>query len=184
MPSLPPPSDVDASVDDRVRELAGHLGVRATVEVCVDLLLGADRHEHADALRYLAGRSFGDGDVPDPTSWKDYWLRTWGARGLLHLWDESATQAVIDGLDDDEWRPAEMCLKVAARHEVGGAGDGAARLTTHDLPRVRAQALRALAAVGDTEHVEAVRTALDDEDADVRRQATRALERLSERLDL
>ena len=184
MPALPPPSDLNASVDDLVHALAGHLGTRATVEVCIDLLRGADRREHADALRYLAGRSFGGGDVPDPDSWKDFWLRTWGARGLLHLWDDTATQAVVDGLDDDEWRPAEMCLKVAARHEVGGAGDGAAQLTMHELPRVRAQALRALAVVGDTEHVNAVRAALDDEDAEVRRHAARAMEQLEKRLDL
>ncbi len=77
-----------------------------------------------------------------------------------------------------------MCLKVATRHEVGGAGDGAARLAGHELPRVRAQAMRTLGAVGDTEHVDAVRAALDDEAPDVRRQAARALERLAERLDL
>lgn len=73
----------------------------------------------------------------DRAVWKDYWLRTWGARGLLHVWDEAATHALAAGLDDEEWRPAEMCLEVVARHEVAGAGDGAAALAEHDLPRVR-----------------------------------------------
>ncbi|MGH3361712.1 MAG: HEAT repeat domain-containing protein, partial [Nocardioides sp.] len=136
-------------------------------------------------LRYLAGRSFDAGDrALDPDAWPDHWVRTWGARGLLHVWDDVATDAVIAGLDDGHWRPAEMCLKVATRHEVGGAGDGAARLATHELPRVRAQAMRALGAVGDTEHVAALEGRLDDEYEEVRRQAARALERLEERLDL
>ncbi len=77
-----------------------------------------------------------------------------------------------------------MCLKVATRHEVGGAGDGAAALSTHELPRVRVQALRTLAVTGDTEHVDAVRDRLHDDHEDVRRQAARALETMSRRLDL
>jgi hypothetical protein len=179
------PRDLDAPVGDRVRELAEHVGEPGVVETCVALLRGAEREDHLDALRFLAGRSFGPDDLGiDPTVWKDYWLRTWGARGLLYVWDESATDAVIAGLADEHWRPAEMCLKVATRHEVGGAGDGAVLLSRHELPRVRGQALRTLAAVGDTEHVDAVREALDDDEAAVRRQAARALESLERRLDL
>jgi hypothetical protein len=168
-----------------VRELAEHLGTGPFVSVCTDLLAGADREEHLTALPYLTGHSFADGTAArDPRRWPDLWVRTWGARGLLHVWDDRATDAVVAGLGDQEWRPAEMCLKVTARHEVAGAGDGAARLATHDLPRVRAQAMRALAAVGDTEHVAAVRARLDDEHPDVRRAAAQALERLASRLDL
>jgi hypothetical protein len=111
-------------------------------------------------------------------------VRTWGARGLLHVWDDSATASVVAGLADPDWRPAEMCLKVVARHDVAGAGDGAARLVEHHLPRVRAQALRALAVAGDTEHLETVRDRLEDADEQVRRQAARALERLGARLDV
>lgn len=185
MRSLPRPRDVDDPVGSRVHELASHLGVPATVDVCVALLRGADRADHVAVLRYLAGRSFGPGDdPPDAARWKDYWLRTWGARALLHVWQDCATDAVLDGLRDEHWRPAEMCLKVAALREVGGAGDAAATLSAHELPRVRAQALRTLAAVGDTEHVGAVRDRLDDESGDVRRQAARALDRLAQRLDL
>ena len=92
--------------------------------------------------------------------------------------------AVVTGLGDEHWRPAEMCLKVVAAHDVAGAGDGAAALAGHDLPRVRAAALRALAVAGDTEHVEAVQDRLDDPDAAVRRTAARSLERLARRLDL
>ena len=124
-----------------------HRGVRA-------LLRGAPREDHLDALPWLTGHDWSEGEpVRDRAVWHDYWLRTWGARGLLHVWDDAATDAVVAGLADEHWRPAEMCLKVAARHEVAGAGDGAAALADHELPRVRAAAMRALAVAGDTEHV-------------------------------
>ncbi|MGI8645363.1 MAG: HEAT repeat domain-containing protein [Nocardioides sp.] len=180
------PRDLDAPVGELVRELAEHVGEPTVVETCLALLRGADRADHLDALRFLAGRSFEPGDQAlDPAVWKDYWLRTWGARGLLYVWEESAAAPpVIGGLADEHWRPAEMCLKVATRREVGGAGDGAVVLSRHELPRVRAQAMRTLGAVGDTEHVEAVRDALDDDAPDVRRAAARAFERLRARLDL
>ena len=58
----------------------------------------------------------------DRDVWQDYWVRTWGARGLLHVWDDAATGAVVAGLDDEEWRPAEMCLKVVARARGGRCG--------------------------------------------------------------
>lgn len=183
MTRLLPPRDVEGSVPELVAELAGHLGRPATVALCVALLQGADREDHLAELPYLTGLSFEEGSPRrDPSSWPDHWVRAWGARGLLHVWDESASAAVVAGLADEHWRPAEMCLKVAARHAVDG--DGAAALSTHELPRVRAQAMRALGAVGDTEHVAAVRDRLDDADEEVRRQAARALERLSARLDL
>lgn len=168
-----------------IDELAARLGRERFTEVCVSLLLGADREDHLDALPWLTGHSWASGEpVRDRSVWKDHWVRTWGARGLLHVWDDAATRAVVAGLADDEWRPAEMCLKVVARHEVAGAGDGAARLADHALPRVRVAAMRALAVVGDTEHTDVVRLAQDDPDADVRREAGRAWEALAQRLDL
>ena len=165
--------------------LADRIGLPAFVSVCVDLLAGAPRERYVDELRALTRATWAPGDdVFDPEKWRDSWVRSWGARGLLHVWHDSATAAVVAGLDDEHYRPAEMCLKVATRHEVAGTGDGAARLATHPLPRVRVQALRCLAVTGDTEHVDVVRAALDDEHADVRRQADRALVAMQRRLEV
>lgn len=167
-----------------VAELSGRLGVPATVGVCLDLLGGADRLGHLPELVYLTGLPFAAGSATlDPDRWPDYWVRTWGARGLLYVWTDDAAPGVVAGLRDEHWRPAEMCLKVATRHDVAGAGDGAAALALHDLPRVRAQVMRALAVVGDSEHVAVVEVALDDPDPVVRRQAARAREALAARLD-
>ncbi len=116
--------------------------------------------------------------------WKDYWVRTWGARGLLHCWGDAATRPVVAGLADEHYRPAEMCLKVSTQHEVAGAGPGAALLTRHALPRVRANAVRALGVVGDTEHTDDVLALLHDPEPQVRRHADRAYRRMATRLDL
>jgi len=183
---LPLPRDLDAPVGELVLELADHLGVRATVDICVELIEGADRNAHPDVMPYLTGVVF-DEESPKfyPAQWKDYWVRTWGARGLLYVWDDPAAPAVVAGLDDEHWRPAEMCLKVSTKRELGEAGPRAAELAvTGELPRVRVQALRALGTVGDTEHVAVVRDLLDDEEPAVRRQAARALTQLARRLDL
>jgi HEAT repeat protein len=163
-------------VAELIADLAVRLGVPHFVAVCADLMAGAERDEYVEELRGLGGH--------EGAEWKDYWVRTWGARGLLHVWDDSATDAIVRGLADEHWRPAEMSLKVTAKHEVAGTGDGAAALADHELPRVRSQAMRALAVTGDTEHLVVVRDHLDDEDEAVRRQAARALAAMERRLDL
>jgi hypothetical protein len=172
-------------VAELIAGLASRLGGSAFVSVCTDLMGGAERETYAEELRSLTGHAWRPGDaVFDRTTWPDYWVRTWGARGLLHVWDDSATPAVVAGLADEHWRPAEMCLKVTARHDVAGAGDGAAELLEHELPRVRAQALRALAVVGDTQHMGPVRERLEDGAEQVRRQAERALSAMARRVDV
>ena len=184
-PDLAPPRDLEAPVGVLVEELAGHLGIDATVALCLDLLAGADRRDHLGALPYLTGLTFEPGSPRlEPQRWPDHWVRTWGARGLLYVWSDDATDPVVAGLSDEHWRPAEMCLKVSTRRELGEAGPGALLLLDHPLPRVRGQALRTLGVAGDTEHVADVRRALDDEQPDVRRHAARALERMSARLGL
>jgi hypothetical protein len=173
-------------VAELIADLAARLGVPRFVAVCTDLMAGADREEYVEELRSLTGHDWHPGDgVFDREAWQDYWVRTWGARGLLYVWDDAAAPAVVAGLDDEHWRPAEMCLKVSTRRELGEAGPCAAELAViGELPRVRVQALRTLGAVGDTEHVDVVRALLDDDEPAVRRQAARSLSQLARRLDL
>ena len=183
--ALPPPDDREVPVAARIRELDTLVGRDRFVEVCVDLLAGADRTAYVPELRYLTGHGWGPDDpVRDPSVWKDYWVRTWGARGLLHCWHDAATDAVVAGLRDEHYRPAEMCLKVAAKHDVAGTGPGAAALTSHELPRVRAprSGRSVWSATPSTPTV--VIAALEDPDEEVRRHAARAYERMARRLDL
>jgi HEAT repeat protein len=180
---LPPPAEGERPVAELIRELDALVGRARFVDVCVDLLGGADRASYVPELCYLAGSSR---DVfLDREAWKDYWVRTWGGRGLLYCWDDAAGDAVVTGLGDEHYRPAEMCLKVSAKYDVAGAGPGAAALTHHELPRVRANAVRTLGVVGDTDHVEAVLAVLDhDPEEWVRVHAARGYERMARRLDL
>lgn len=181
-PDLPPPAQHGVLPQRMLAELAAHVGEATAAGVCADLLGGADPRDYPTAFPYLADRAterFLEG-----TWGPAYWSRVWGARGLLYVWSGDAAGPVVAGLDDPEWRVAEMCLKVAAKREIGPAGDGAVQLSTHELSRVRGAAMRVLARVGDTEHVDAVHTALDDPDPEVRRHAGRALEAMTERLDL
>jgi hypothetical protein len=183
--SLSSPQLGDRPVAALIQELDALVGRDRFVEVCVDLLGGADRTAYVPELRYLTRHSWEPGDPAfDTEVWKDYWVRTWGARGLLYCWADAATRPVVTGLGDEHYRPAEMCLKVAAKHDVAGSGPGAALLTRHDLPRVRANAVRTLGVVGDTEHVDDVLAVLHDPEEWVREHAARAYQRMATRLDL
>lgn len=181
MEQLPPPADPSAPPGVLVAELGRLVGPETAAGLCADLLGGADPHDYVEMLDYLGPNCRRAAFHP---SWYDYWPRTWGARGLLYVWADSAAAAVVNGLVDEHWRPAEMCLKVAAKREIGESGPRAVPLTEHDLPRVRAAAVRCLGKVGDTEHVDVVDTALDDEHGQVRRAAARALTEMVSRLDL
>jgi hypothetical protein len=178
---LPPPSDLSASPGVLVTELGVRVGQKTAARWCADLLAGADPHDYAEMIDYLGSNCRTAAFDP---SWHDYWPRTWGARGLLYVWADAVSPVVVSGLTDEHWRPAEMCLKVAAKREIGEAGPGAVPLTRHELPRVRAAALRCLGVVGDTEHVEIVTDALADDEEQVRRAAAGALRKMTGRLDL
>ena len=100
-----------------------------------------------------------------------YWLRVWGARGLLWApWTSTAAapgsavspgpadwpgaavrsgsaaspgSAVLAGLRDEHWRVREMALKVVARHRLDAAQPAVADLLTDEVARVRVAASRA-----------------------------------------
>jgi hypothetical protein len=73
-----------------------------------------------------------------------YWLRVWGARGLLWVWDDSALGALRVALADEAWRVREMAVKVVARHRVGDLLSTVAGLQDDPVPRVQTAANRAV----------------------------------------
>jgi hypothetical protein len=119
----------------------GRRGRATVVTGCVALVQGKD--VDPGLLLALGGPGAGKflGGLPRAD---DYWVRVWGARGLLWVWSDEALDAVRVALRDESWRVREMALKVVARHrlddllaDVGGLQDDA-------VPRVRAAAGRAL----------------------------------------
>ncbi|MGI8615106.1 MAG: hypothetical protein ACR2KL_14395 [Nocardioidaceae bacterium] len=120
----------------------GDRGRPAVIDGCVRLILG--KQTDPDLLMALGGpgaAKFLDGGQHVDT----YWLRVWGARGLLWAWDDSALAAIRAALDDDAWRVREMAVKVVARHLLGDALSKAAELRDDPVPRVRTAAARAVA---------------------------------------
>jgi hypothetical protein len=162
--------------------LASDVGEPAAARRCVAMLTVDSPSEVADTLQRLGGAAADA--LRDGSPWKPYWVRVWGARGLLYVWDESCAPSVVQGLADEHWRVAEMCVKVCAGREIGAAGPAVAQLADHELARVRSAVARALGIIGDTEHLEVITSLLDDSERDVAAAAETALARMSVRLDL
>jgi HEAT repeats len=118
------------------------------VDGCVGLLCGRDVD---DDLIIALGGPGGLNVIHDgPAQRNQYWRRVWGARGLLYVFDERATGAVIVALADEHWRVREMAAKVIARHKLDVAVAAVAELRTDPVPRVRAAGERALVVLAAT----------------------------------
>jgi hypothetical protein len=115
-------------------------GPAAVADACMRLLAGAD-------LDPLMREVFGNQHSPEwlESDVNAYWLRVWGARGLLWNWDVRAVGSIRTALRDDAWRVREMAAKVVARHVVDEVQPEVAELLHDPIPRVRAAASRALA---------------------------------------
>lgn len=176
-----------AAPGDRARAAADALGDEVLTAWCADLLVGRATWGDPDLpdAHWVGGAAVDGWGSPDHLDDDTiYWSRVWAARTLLYVWDDVCSADIVDGLDDPAWRVREMCAKVAARWEVGAAGDRCAALVVHDgLPRVRVASARVLGAVGEAEHAPALRAALDDPEASVRAAAERAVRTLGRRLD-
>ena len=96
------------------RELLGrleaHVGTSRAALLCAEVLAADDPTEHPETVLFLGGPA-GRAILQGETSWRPYWARVWGARGLLYVWDDGAADAVLDGLRAEAWRVAEMCRR-------------------------------------------------------------------------
>lgn len=177
------------SPEASVRRLCRLVGEDEVVSWCAGLLSGAidERDPDRPSLVWLGGGPASDrlaqADDDEPT-WKDYWVRTWAARGLLHNFSGEAVASVVDALHDPHWRVREMTAKVCARHEVAEAAEQLAGLLNDENARVRAAAARALGATAESDQLPTLADARDDPDNKVAAAADRALSAALERLDL
>src|SRR3954451_13506685 len=119
-------------------------GLPAVVKGCVALL---NREPVDDELILALGGPPAEWVHTGEPSGPDYWLRVWGARGLLYAWDDAARAAVLRALDDEAWRVRDMALKVVARRGIHEADDRGKRLRDDSSARVRASAARAQKAI-------------------------------------
>jgi hypothetical protein len=120
-------------------------GSPAVVAGCVELVGGGDADP---ALVRALGGPGADAFIDGSTRADLYWLRGWGARGLLWALDgDSAGSSAVVGavrraLGDEHWRVREMALKVVARHELGDVMPAVVGLRDDPVPRVRSAAAR------------------------------------------
>jgi hypothetical protein len=156
----------------RIASATERYGEGGLVQHAVGLLRG--RNEGDDVLLYLGGRHARGLLDGAPAL---YWPEVWGARALLHVWDDSAASAVLDGVQNQAWRVREMCLKVCAIRRLGNSALLKRRLTDENA-RVRAAAAHALSAVGTADDRALLEPLLRDPDKDVRRAAGEALKAL------
>jgi hypothetical protein len=122
---------------------AARRGRSSLVAGCIALLAGQETDDGlVIALAGPAARAVLDGSSRAD---QRYWLRVWGARGLLWCWSDEALPAICRALADPCWRVREMAAKVVARHVLGDALPEVAALRDDPVPRVAAAAFRALA---------------------------------------
>lgn len=167
-PNIP----LDAPIAERVEQAAAHFGDADLISRAIGLLEG--RNEGEEMLLFAGGRH-AQGILDGAPAL--YWPELWGARIFLYRWDASAAPAVVSGVTNQAWRVREMCLRVCALRSVGDTSIFTARLSDPNA-RVRAAAIRAIAAVGTEADAGAVEPALRDRDIDVRRVAGEALKAL------
>ena len=122
-------------------------GKAAVLAGCRALLAG--READPRLILALGGRPARWAAGFDEPAGPAYWLRVWGARGLLWVWDDEATPSILAALKDDAWRVREMATRVVIRHRVHDALPLVKRLRTDPNARVRKQAERAVSQLSD-----------------------------------
>lgn len=140
-------ADAARTPKERILAECSLRGKDALVAGCVALIEG--RYEDVDdGLIAALGGEHGQNVLDGYDGGKSgYWPRVWAARGLLHAWDDAATDAIITATADPAWRVREMAGKVVARHRVGAALQAVAALRSDTIERVRAAAERAVVTV-------------------------------------
>jgi HEAT repeat protein len=187
---VPMPPDLDAHPRELVLGARAVLGDDVLIDWCADLLSGriGSRQACTDpalpSLTWIGGRAVAPGTDWSPAEPpNDYWVRVWAARAFQYVWRDDVVDALVVGAADPAWRVRENVARVVAARELGAVVPYLLPMLDHDLPRVRATAVRAVGAAGEAEHAAAVADLRDDEDVTVRAAVERALERMSRRLD-
>jgi hypothetical protein len=173
-PDLP----IDLPTAERIHAAVAHYGEQTVIDNSIALLRA--KNAGKDFLLYAGGRHALGILEGAPAL---YWPELWGARALLHVWSEAAAPYVVVGLNNRAWRVREMCARVILLRDLQVAPK-LVRLTTDEVPRVRAAALHALAAQGTADHLATIVQRLRDPDIEVRRAAQQARDVLAGRWNL
>ena len=136
---MTPKQSIEFECDRRNRD--------AVVHDCIALLIG--QRVDDEFLRVIGGPAAETVLGGQAGGLDGYWPRVWAARGLLHVWDDVATDAIIDATTSESWRVREMAAKVIARHHLVPAIDSVVTLLDDENTRVRAAGHRAFRSVAE-----------------------------------
>jgi hypothetical protein len=171
-----------------VRAACAAYGEDTVIDWCIAFLTGEISGEAAygvDLPKLVAitgNPNPGGWSAPvDPVNY--YWIRVWAARVFLYIWRDDVVDALLVAVTDPAWRVREHIARITAQRELGQLVDALVPDLSHELPRVRATAARALGAAGESEHADALKDLADDPESIVRSAAAKALTRLKKRLD-
>ena len=166
---------VDEPPAARIAHAVSVLGEDEVVKRSVALLAGYNVGE--DFLLYVGG-VHAQGILDGAPAL--YWPEVWGARALLHVWNDTATEAVRAGLGNQAWRVREMSTRVTSTRSLPFAEE-LRPLLTDDTARVRASAARTLGDVGEADDRSLLANLFRDPEVEVRRAADVATKRLTAR---
>lgn len=171
-----------------VRAACAEFGEDTVIEWCVGFLTGeiSGAEAYGVALPRLVAitgsENPGGWQAPvDPVNY--YWVRVWAARVFLYVWRDDLVDVLRKAASDPAWRVREHVAKITAQRELGQLVDALLPMLDHELPRVRAAAVRAVGAAGEYEHAAAISPLAADPDQAVRAAVDRALTNLENRLD-
>ncbi|MGV8884670.1 MAG: HEAT repeat domain-containing protein [Microbacteriaceae bacterium] len=163
---------IDASPADRIALAVTTLGEEEVVDRAKALLAGLNAGD--EFLLWVGGKhAQGILDGAPPL----YWPEVWAARALLHVWNDTAAPGIEAGLSNQAWRVREMCARVSLMRSLPVA-EALRPLLTDDTARVRAQAARALAEIGDVSDADSLTKLFRDPEIEVRRAAQQSHKRL------
>ena len=77
-----------------------------------------------------------------------YWARSWAARALAYIGDESSAESLVAALEDQHWRVRMTAAQSLGRVRSYGSGPALGPLLDDEHPRVRAAAALALERLG------------------------------------
>lgn len=166
------PVPINLPLEQRLAAAVERYGEAEVAQRSLSLLRG--NYEGEDFLLFVGGKHAQGILDGAPVL---YWPELWGARALLHVWDDSAAPDVLGTLGNPAWRVREMGARVIAARDLPAAAELTGLLRDR-VPRVRQAAVRALGAVGSDENVNDIRALLKDPEVDVRRAAQQAMELL------
>jgi hypothetical protein len=93
----------------RIEDACRAHGAAAVADACMRLIAGGELDDvMRDVFSEVHSQKWLDNEV------NAYWLRVWGARGLMWNWDPRAIESIRAALADEAWRVRAAAMRALA----------------------------------------------------------------------